>query len=138
MRHGHLISSLTLHDLTRVKKVLWHEGAEKRPRHERIESRALHARPAYQTAHSVSVIRHYQGAEQKTLREEWKSRAGCDFWRQWNMSRFGMQEKKLHAWWHQESEGSLFQKKKTEGKKRLAARHSIRVLLALFVFFRIP
>ena len=53
MRHGHLISSLTLHDLTRVKKVLWHEGAEKRPRHERIESRALHARPAYQTAHSV-------------------------------------------------------------------------------------
>ena len=47
--------------------------------------------------HIQSVIRHYQGAEQKTLREEWKSRAGCDFWRQWNMSRFGMQEKKLHA-----------------------------------------
>ena len=66
--------------------------------------------------HIQSVIRHYQGAEQKTLREEWKSRAGCDFWRQWNMSRFGMQEKKLHAWWHQESEGSLFQKKRLKEK----------------------
>ena len=71
MRHGHLISSLTLHDLTRVKKVLWHEGAEKRPRHERIECRALHARPAYQTAHSVSPLPEMAGsrAEEQRLPE---------------------------------------------------------------------
>ena len=35
--------------------------------------------------------------QSRRLSEKNGSRAGCDFWRQWNMSRFGMQEKKLYA-----------------------------------------